>query len=140
MVVTEVLQVAVVALVALALHWSPHHQAASVAEVAALSLLATFGLAGIGLALAGRLRAEVNLAATNGLYLVLLLLSGIVVPASSLPSAVERIMVALPSGALAQGLHRVLEGGVAPSGADWATLVIWAVLAPLIAARTFRFD
>ena len=138
--VTEVLQVLVVALVALALHWRPHHQVVSALESLALLLLATFGLAGIGLALAGRLRAEVNLAATNGLYLVLLLLSGIVVPASSLPATIQRVMVALPSGALAQGLHRVLELGLAPSGTDWITLVTWAVLAPLLAARTFRFD
>ena len=138
--VTEFLQVAVVALVALALHWRPHHHAASALESVALLLLATLGLAGIGLALAGRLRAEVNLAATNGLYLMLLLLSGIVVPASSLPAPIARLMVALPSGALAQGLHRVLELGVAPAGGDWITLVTWAVLAPLLAARTFRFD
>ena len=80
------------------------------------------------------------LAASNGLYLVLLLVSGIVVPVTSLPSGLQKIVVALPSGAMADGLHRVLGVGLAPSGADWVSLSVWAVVAPLLAARTFRFD
>lgn len=139
-IVTEILQVVLLSLVALALKWHPRGGLVGGLEVAAQLLLGSAGCAGIGLALAGRLRAEVNLAASNGLYLVLLLLSGIVVPLSSLPSVVRTIVVALPSGAMAQGLHRVLGQGLAPSIADWVTLLIWAVLAPLLAARTFRFD
>jgi ABC-2 type transport system permease protein len=103
-------------------------------------LLGTVGFAGIGLALAGRLRAEVNLAASNGLYLVLLLLSGIVVPLSSMPSVVRKIVIALPSGAMAEALHRVLGQGLTPTRADWLSLAAWAIVAPLLAARTFRFD
>jgi ABC-2 type transport system permease protein len=103
-------------------------------------LLGSAGCAGIGLLLAGQLRAEVNLAASNGLYLVLLLLSGIVVPLSSLPLFIRRVVVGVPSGALAQGLHRVLGQGQGPTKADWISLAVWAVLAPLLAARTFRFD
>jgi hypothetical protein len=41
---------------------------------------------------------------------------------------------------MADGLHRVLGLGLAPSGADWLSLGVWAVAAPLLAARTFRFD
>jgi hypothetical protein len=41
---------------------------------------------------------------------------------------------------MAEALHRVLGHGGAPSIADWVSLAIWAVLAPLLAARTFRFD
>jgi ABC-2 type transport system permease protein len=66
--------------------------------------------------------------------------SGIVVPLSSLPSIVRRVVIALPSGAMAEGLHRVLGQGIAASDADWLVLGLWAVLAPLVAARTFRFD
>ena len=43
--------------------------------------LGTAAFAGLGLLMAGRLRGEVTLAAANGLYLVLLLLGGMVVPA-----------------------------------------------------------
>lgn len=139
-IVTEVLQILILSGVALVLGWHPRGGLSGAVVVAVLLLLGSAGLAGIGLALAGRLRAEVNLAATNGLYLVLLLLSGIVLPTSALPLAVQRIMVGLPSGALAEGLHRILGLGRAPSGGDWVSLVLWAVLAPLLAARTFRFD
>lgn len=139
-VVTEAIQVAILTGVATLLGWRPHGGLAGALEVTALLVLGTAGCAGIGLALAGRLRAEVNLAASNGLYLVLLLSSGIVLPASSLPSAVQRAATALPSGAMAEGLHRVLGFGVAPTGGDWSSLAVWAVLAPLVAARTFRFD
>ena len=138
--VTEVIQVVVLSGVALLLKWRPDGGFVGVLEVLLALVLGSAGSAGIGLALAGRLRAEVNLAASNGLYLVLLLLSGIVVPLTSMPSAVRRVVIALPSGAMAEALHRVLGHGVAPSVADWVSLALWAVAAPLLAARTFRFD
>ncbi len=137
--VTEIIQVAALAAVALLLAWHPHGGVAGGFEVAAVLVLGSAGCAGIGLAFAGRLRAEVNLAASNGLYLVLLLLSGIVVPITSLPALVQRVVVWLPSGAMAEGLHRVLGSGVGPSTTDWIALAIWAVAAPFVAARTFRF-
>jgi ABC-2 type transport system permease protein len=138
--VTEMIQVVVLSLVALLLKWHPRGGSLGTLEVAALLVLGSAGCAGIGLALAGSLRAEVNLAASNGLYLVLLLVSGIVVPATSLPSGLARFAIGLPPGAMADGLHRVLGQGLAPSGADWLSLALWAVFAPLLAARTFRFD
>ncbi len=138
--VTEVIQVAVVVAVALALGWRPRGGSLGALEVALVILLGSAGLAGIGLALAGWLRAEINLAASNGLYLVLLLVSGIVVPLSSLPAIIGRIVIALPSGALAEALRRVLGLGLHPTGGDWVSLAIWALGAPLLAARTFRLD
>jgi ABC-2 type transport system permease protein len=138
--VTEALQVVVLSLVALLLKWHPSGGASGAFEVAAALLLGSAGCAGIGLALAGSLRAEVNLAASNGLYLVLLLLSGIVVPLTSLPSLIRRVVIALPSGAMAEALHRVLGHGLAPTGGDWLSLGLWALFAPLLAARSFRFD
>ena len=138
--VTEALQVAVLSLVAFALTWRPHGGAGGGFEVVALLVLGSAGCAGIGLALAGRLRAEVNLAASNGLYLVLLLLSGIVIPLTTLPVVIRRVAVSLPPGAMAEGLHRVLGQGLAPTGTDWIALAAWALVAPLVAARTFRFD
>jgi ABC-2 type transport system permease protein len=138
--VTEVLQVIVVSAVALLLGWRPRGGLLGALDVVLLLVLGSVGLAALGLALAGWLRAEVNLAATNGLYLVLLLLSGIVVPLTSLPSLVRRIVICLPSGAMAEALHRVLGQGARPTGADWLSLALWAVAAPLLAARTFRVD
>ncbi len=138
--VTELVQVAVLSGVAAALGWHPHGGASTALAAFAVLALASAGLAGIGLALAGRLRAEVNLAAANGLYLLLLLFSGIVVPVTSFPAVIQRVATALPSGALAQGLHRLLGSGAAPTGGDWLCLGLWALAAPLVAARTFSFD
>jgi ABC-2 type transport system permease protein len=138
--VTEAIQIVIIALVALILTWRPHGGVLGVFDVVLTLALGSAGCAGIGLALAGCLRAEVNLAATNGLYLVLLLLSGIVVPLSSLPSFVRHIVLALPSGAMAEALHRILGSGLAPSTADWISLALWAVAAPMLASRTFRID
>jgi ABC-2 type transport system permease protein len=93
-IVTEVIQVVALAIVALLIKWRPDGGSVGALDVALALLLGSAGCAGIGLALAGRLRAEVNLAASNGLYLVLLLLSGIVVPLTSLPSAIRRVATA----------------------------------------------
>jgi len=139
-VVTEVIQVVVLGLVALILHWKPRGGVNGGLEVAAALLLGSAGCAGIGLLLAGRLRAEVNLAAANGLYLILLLVSGIVVPLSSMPSVVRHVALYVPSGAMADALHLVLGHAQHVSTTDWWSLGVWAIVAPLLAARTFRFD
>ncbi len=138
--VTEVIQVIVLSVVALLLNWNPRGGLSGALQVTGLMVLASGGFAGIGLLLAGRLKAEVNLAASNGLYLILLLVSGIVVPISSMPQALQSIVVATPSGALAEGLHRVLGLGLGPTIGDWISVGLWALLAPLLAMRTFRFD
>ncbi len=59
-------------------------------------VLGTAAFAGVGLCMAGRLKALVTLAAANGLYLVLLLLSGMVIPLDELPDA-ARIGRACPA-------------------------------------------
>ena len=48
-------------------------------------LLGTLAFAGLGLLLAGTLRAEATLAVANGLFLAFLLLGGIVLPVADLP-------------------------------------------------------
>ena len=58
--------------------------------------------------MAGVLKAEVNLAAANGLYLVLLLLGGMVVPVSKLPGGVAAVAKLLPAEALSATLHATL--------------------------------
>lgn len=122
--------------VAGALGWS----AGSVSwwRTATAMLLGTCAFAGIGLALAGRLRAEVNLAAQNGLYLLLLAVGGVIVPTDELPGALAVTARLLPSGALAEALDHSLNGGV--GNGPWSVLLVWAIVAPLFAARLFRFD
>ena len=60
---------------------------------------------------------EINLAAQNGLYLVLLLLGGMVIPFAKLPGGIRAVAHALPSGALAdvlRGIANIAEEAVAP--------------------------
>jgi ABC-2 type transport system permease protein len=132
----EILQTVVLVVVALALGWRP---SGSVVAVAAAMLLATVGFAGLGLLMAGRLRGEAVLAAANGLYLVLLLLGGMVIPVAKLPGALRALSRALPAAALSDVLHAATTAAAIP-GRAWAVLVIWAVAAPLAAAATFRWE
>jgi ABC-2 type transport system permease protein len=108
--------------------------------VVELVILATIAFGGIGLFLAGALKAEVNLAAANGLYLVLLLLGGMVVPIAKLPNAVRDVAKLLPADALSAALHAGLGAGAMVPTLSWVVLVVWAVAAPLAAALSFRWE
>jgi ABC-2 type transport system permease protein len=135
--VVEVLQVVVLVGLAAALGWRPH-VAAGPAGLA--MVLATIGFAGAGLLMAGSLRAEAVLAGANGLYLVLLLLGGMVVPLAELPGALRAVARVLPAAALSDALHAALETGAAVPGRAWVVLVAWAVAAPAAAAATFKWE
>ena len=136
--VVELVQFAVLVPVAYALGWSPgsSNWPAAVGAV----LLGTIAFAGIGLTFAGRLRGELNLAALNGLYLVLLLLGGMVIPFAKLPGAIRAVAHGLPSGALADVLRETLGGNGTQPGTSWIVLAAWALITPLVAAALFRWD
>jgi ABC-2 type transport system permease protein len=102
-------------------------------------VVGTVAFAGLALCLAGSLRALVVLAAANGLYLVLLLLSGMVIPLDELPDAAENLARALPSAAFAEVVRSTLTGTDVP-GRAWGVLVVWAIAAPLLATRLFRWE
>ena len=80
-----VVQVVILTVVALLLGWDP--DVAGIPLAFAGAVLATVAFAGIGLWMAGTLRGEMTLALANGLYLVLLLLGGMVIPLDELPAA-----------------------------------------------------
>lgn len=134
--VVELIQVSVVWLLALALGW---HPAVSV-ELAAAILLGTVAFTGLALVLAGTLKALVTLAAANGLYLVLLLLSGMVIPLAELPGPLRTFARALPSTALAEAVRGTLTAGVEVPTRAWLVLAAWAIAAPLAATRLFRWE
>ncbi|MGH9087166.1 MAG: ABC transporter permease [Acidimicrobiales bacterium] len=139
----ELVQAIVLVPVGVGLGWQPAgHAAAGPAAAGALgvALLATVAFGGLGLFFAGVLRAELNLAAANGLYLVLLLLGGMVVPLYRLPGALADVARALPAAALAQGLHGSLGVGTGVPVESWVVLAAWAVVAPVAAALTFRWE
>jgi ABC-2 type transport system permease protein len=105
----------------------------------ALLLVGTVAFAGIGLLMAGTLRAEANLAAANALFLVLLFLGGMAYPLARLPDALEAVAAALPAAALSESVRDVLAGRAFPWGSV-TVLVLWAVVAPLAAARWFTWE
>jgi ABC-2 type transport system permease protein len=102
--------------------------------------LATAAFAGLGLFLAGTLRAEVTLAVANGLYLVLLLLGGMVFPLEELPAGLEALARLLPAAALTEALGGALSPSADVPFRAWAVLVAWAVVGPNVAALTFRWE
>ena len=113
-------------LVAALLSWHPHATVASALGAVVATVVATVAFGSIGLALAGRLRAEANLAAANGLYLVLLLTSGMVVPLARLPRAVADVARLLPPrrSPPRSAAHSRTRPCRAP---QWAVLLGWAV-------------
>lgn len=137
-VVVELVQLVVLLLVAVALGWSPDGPR-GLAAVGAVAL-GTVAFAGLGLLIAGRLRAEINLAVQNALYLVLLLLGGMMIPLDELPGPLADVAGYLPSAALADVLRESLAGtGVDPTR-SWLVLAAWAVITPIAAAITFRWE
>jgi ABC-2 type transport system permease protein len=107
------------------------------AIVAATLGTATF--AGLGLAMAGRLRAEATLAAANGLFVLFLLLGGIVVPLDHLPEPAAAVAALLPAAPLAEALRISFGAGSDPVPV-FATLAAWAIVSVVIAVRTFTWE
>jgi ABC-2 type transport system permease protein len=131
----EVVQIVLLVAVAVAIGWRPHVSAG----VALLSeVLATIAFAGLGLLMAGTLRAELNLAVANGVYIVLLLIGGVVFPIAKL-GGFQAVAKLLPAAALSSALDGSL-GGAGVSAESLIVLAVWAVAMPLAAAATFRFE
>jgi ABC-2 type transport system permease protein len=137
-VVVEAVQVALLLVIALGLGWAPG-PSPSPPLVAAGLVLGTIAFAGLGLLMAGTLRAEATLALANLLFLLSLVLGGIVVPLDRLPAAVAAIAEDLPPAALVHVLTVGLGGG---GDATQALVLLagWAVVFAVLAARRFRWD
>ncbi|MFD9812344.1 ABC transporter permease [Streptomyces sp. NPDC059080] len=135
--VTEVLQIALLTVVALALGWSPQGNPLA---VAALLVLGTAAFSGLGLLMAGTLRAEATLAAANLVFLLLLVGGGVIVPLTKFPEAAQTVLGLLPISALSDGLRAVLQHGAALPWGDLGVLAVWAVLGLGAAARFFRWE
>jgi ABC-2 type transport system permease protein len=133
----EVVQVLLICALGLALAWHPHGNALLVLVMVALGT-AAFG--GLGLLLAGTLRAEMTLASANLLWLILLFGGGIAIPLTKYPHGVAQVLQYLPSAALSDGLHRVLQYGAGIPVHDLLTLLVWAAVALPAAARWFRWE
>ena len=136
--VTEVLQWIVLIAVAVALGWSPPATGWALAVLGALLGTAAFG--GIGLLMAGTLPGVATLAGANGLYLVLLLTGGMVIPLDELPGPLADLAKVLPAAPLAEIVTSSLSVDGTVEGWAWVSLGIWAVAAPVAAAALFRWE
>ncbi|BAU82391.1 ABC transporter permease [Streptomyces laurentii] len=135
--VTELLQVLLVTVIALALGWSPEGNPLS---VLLLLVLGTAAFSGIGLLMAGTLKAEATLAAANLVFLLLLIGGGVVVPLDKFPDTAQNVLGLLPISALSGGLRDVLQHGAAMPWGDALILAVWAVLGLGAAAKFFRWE
>ncbi|MEJ7833716.1 MAG: ABC transporter permease [Nocardioides sp.] len=131
----EVLQVAVISVVALALGWAPDPNVGA----AVLAVVAgTAAFAALGLLLAGSLRAEATLAAANLVYLLLLAGGAVVLPLSAYGDIGE-LLRWLPSGALGTAMRSALIDATT-AWRDLAVLAGWAAVGTVLTARTFRWE
>ncbi len=133
----EIFQFLLIVVASITLGWKP-----TIGLVAAIGLLfiGTIAFAGIGMLMAGTLRAEANLAAANGLFLVFLFLGGMAYPLERLPTALESIARLLPAAALSECVRGVLEPAGSIPTRELVVLLVWAVGAPLLAAKKFRWE
>ncbi|HEX9036669.1 MAG TPA: ABC transporter permease [Ktedonobacterales bacterium] len=135
--VIEIGQIALLALLALvAFHWRP---TGSVWLFLLVALLGTATFSGLGMLMAGALRAEATLAGANGLYLLFVLIGGTVVPVSALPGIIQPIAYALPAAALSDALYGALNAGAFHA---WSliALLVWGVIFLGAAAFTFKWE
>ncbi|MGW3801348.1 MULTISPECIES: ABC transporter permease [Streptomyces] len=135
--VTEVLQVVLLTVIAFALGWSPE---GGPLAVLLLLVLGTVAFSGLGLLMAGTLKAEATLAAANLVFLLLLVGGGVVVPLDRFPDAAQSVLGLLPISALSEGLRDVLQHGATMPWGSLGILAVWAVLGLGAAARFFRWE
>jgi ABC-2 type transport system permease protein len=137
-IIVQSVQCTVLLAVASALGWRTTASVASLVGLIPAIALGSLACGGLGLILAGRLRAEVNLAAQNGLYLVLIVAGGVIIAPDDLPGPLATFANIAPTGALSSAITGSLagDGTVQP----WLVLAAWAIVLPTVAARIFRFE
>ena len=121
------------------LGWQPA-AGASPALVVLAVLLGTFTFAGLGLLMAGTLRAEATLALANGLFLGFLMLGGIVLPVDHLPEWLAAIARRPPG----ERARRPFPSTRCPATGDVVgpiiVLLAWGLVAIGLSARFFRWE
>jgi len=65
---------------------------------------------------------------------------GIAIPLDRYPAAAAQVLRLLPSAALSDGLHEVLQHGASVPVRPLLTLLVWAAASLPAAARWFRWE
>jgi ABC-2 type transport system permease protein len=136
----ELLQVLLVGGLGLALGWRPTGGVLAAVSTLALVVAGTAAFAGLGLLMAGALRAEATLAAANLAWFLLLFFGGVLFPLERFPAGLAGVLQFLPTAALSEGLRDVLRDGAGLPVQALVTLLVWAVLALGAAAATFKWE
>jgi ABC-2 type transport system permease protein len=102
-------------------------------------VLGTVAFSGMGLLMAGRLRAEVTLAGANLIFFGFLAVGDFLIPVERLGSTVSAIAALLPAAPMGR-LFRWAMGAAEFDLSSFVVLSIWAVLMPLLAARVFTWE
>ncbi len=136
--VVELMQVVVIAVVGLLLGWSPAVSFAGLLGALACALLGTAAFASLGLFVAGVLRAEATLAAANLVYLLLMAGGAVVFPATSYGPAAGLLSL-LPSGALGAGMRTAFLDADFPV-VPLLVLAGWTAVGTALTARTFTWE
>jgi ABC-2 type transport system permease protein len=139
-IVVELLQAAIIMLLALALGWSPDASLTAIVTVPVLVLLGTAAFSGFALLMAGTLRAEATLAGANLIYVVLLGIGGVVFPLTKFPAGARPFLEVLPTGALSTALRDVLAYHAGIPALETIALAVWAIAGITLAARSFRWE
>ncbi len=134
-VMLSALSIALVSITAVAIGWRPTNAALWALPVL---ILAGIALASWALFIASAFRAEAVLAIANALFLLLILLGGVIIPASSMP--LGWLVSLLPSAALAEGLRAALGSGDVPQWSTLAILAAWAIVGFALARSRFRWQ
>jgi ABC-2 type transport system permease protein len=140
--VVETVQIALLAWTAsVPLGWQAGAGGSPVLFVVTVAL-GTVTFAGLGLLMAGTLRAEAVLALANLLFLAFMVVGGLAISFQGLPSPIAAIAGALPAAPLVELLRAALASGgpVADVSSPLALLAGWAVVAAGLAAATFRWE
>ncbi|UAX53259.1 ABC transporter permease [Streptomyces sp. A144] len=135
--VTEVLQIVLLTVIAFALGWSPQGNPFA---VLLLLILGTAAFSGLGLLMAGTLKAEATLAAANLVFLLLLVGGGVIVPLDKFPDAAQTVLGLLPISALSDGLRDVLQHGASMPWGELGVLAVWGVVGIAAAGKFFRWE
>lgn len=128
--------VLLVGLAAIFYGWRP---AGPVWAAIPIILLGTAAFAGLGMLMAGTLRAEATLAGANGLYVVFLAIGGVFLPVDHLPPGIAQIAAVLPPALLSDALRATLGGGPFHAG-SLVLLAIWALVLDAAATYFFKWE
>ncbi|HLZ24000.1 MAG TPA: ABC transporter permease [Ktedonobacterales bacterium] len=129
----------IVLLVLLAVLFFGWRPAGPLWSAAPIVLLGTAAFAGLGMLMAGALRATTTLAGANGLYILFLAIGGVILPTNHLPPVITWVANLLPAAALSDALRGALTTQ-GMHGGSVLLLVFWAVVILAAAVRTFKWE